>query len=120
MHEETSRASLSMMIPRDQTVSSWYTTALLPSAGRERLELYTVGRIPISYDVSRAASRASPGEVPHNGRARGEAARPRSGGRRHPALAGQDGQVQGDQRVLQAGDRVSPAAADLRAHQLRG
>src|ERR1017187_8773465 len=29
MHEETSRASLSMMIPRDQTVSSWYTCPLL-------------------------------------------------------------------------------------------
>src|SRR5487761_1072144 len=28
MHEETSRASLSMMIPRDQTVSSWCTASL--------------------------------------------------------------------------------------------
>src|ERR1700730_4692922 len=50
MHEETSRASLSMMIPRDQTVSSWYTAALprvggAPPGGG----LYTVARIPISY-----------------------------------------------------------------------
>src|SRR2546430_6624777 len=28
MQEETSRASLSMMMPRDQTVSSWYTWPL--------------------------------------------------------------------------------------------
>src|SRR6266516_5158927 len=28
MQEETSRASLSMMMPRDQTVSSWYTWSL--------------------------------------------------------------------------------------------
>src|SRR5215831_9130505 len=28
MQDETSRASLSMMIPRDQTVSSWYTWPL--------------------------------------------------------------------------------------------
>src|SRR5260370_12917942 len=48
MHEETSRASLSMMIPRDQTVSSWYTAAL-PRVGESADGLYTVARIPISY-----------------------------------------------------------------------
>src|ERR1700704_4585001 len=50
MHEETSRASLSMMIPRDQTVSSWYTAALPRVGGGPPGDgLYTVGRIPISY-----------------------------------------------------------------------
>src|SRR5580704_858942 len=38
MQEETSRASLSMMIPRDQTVSSWYTAVLLtPAHHRSRI-----------------------------------------------------------------------------------
>src|ERR1700684_2823643 len=32
MQEETSRASLSMMIPRAQTVSSWYAAVLLTPA----------------------------------------------------------------------------------------
>src|SRR6185312_6632155 len=39
---ETSRASLSMMIPRDQTVSSCCTA-------RSQVTLYTVGRVPPSY-----------------------------------------------------------------------
>src|SRR5258706_5898645 len=43
MHEETSRASLSMMIPRDQTVSSWYTAAL-PRVGVARWGVGRVGR----------------------------------------------------------------------------
>src|SRR5690349_19610294 len=42
MQVETSRASLSMMIPRDQTVSSCCTA-------RSQVTLYTVGRVPPSY-----------------------------------------------------------------------
>jgi hypothetical protein len=40
-----------MMIPRDQTVSSWYTAVLLTPAPMRAARLYTVGRIQISYDV---------------------------------------------------------------------
>src|SRR5215475_1008248 len=36
MQEETSRASLSMMMPRDQTVSSWYTGPLPDLVYRRR------------------------------------------------------------------------------------
>src|SRR5262252_8842859 len=66
MQDETSRASLSMMIPRDQTVSSWYTWPL-PHIVYRRQD--TAHARHIAADVKGVAEwmRAAPGfEMPRS------------------------------------------------------
>src|SRR5215471_15874901 len=105
MQEETSRASLSMMIPRDQTVSSWYTCHFLT--------LYTVGRILLMLDPARLTSRGF--GRPDRGLGWSEAGWEREGLRRDdPADVELDDRVRGElDRARVAGE---PPAVEEHRH----